>query len=40
MEAHKKQEAKPKTSMRVTSGLANLAAMPRDHVESGTNEKL
>jgi hypothetical protein len=40
MGAHKKQEAKPQRSMRITSGLANLAAMPRDNVESATNEKL
>jgi hypothetical protein len=26
--------------MRITPGLANLAAMPRDNVESGANEKL
>jgi len=26
--------------MRITSGLANVAAMPRENVESGTNEKL
>jgi hypothetical protein len=40
MGAHKKQETKPKRSMRITSGLANLAAMPRDNVESGTNQEL
>jgi len=40
MRAHKKQQTKAKRSMRITSGLANLAAMPRDNVESGTNEKL
>jgi hypothetical protein len=38
MGAHKKQEAK--TSLQVTSGLANLAVLPRDNVESGSNEKL
>jgi hypothetical protein len=40
MAADNKQDAKPKRSMRITSGFANLAAMPRDNVESGTNEKL
>jgi hypothetical protein len=40
MGAHKKPEAKPKRSMRITPGLGNLAAMPRDKVESGSNEKL
>jgi len=40
MAAHKKQQATPKRSTRITSGLANLAAMLRDSVESGTNEKL
>jgi len=40
MGAHKKQEAKPKRSMRITSNLANVAAMPRDNFESATNEKL
>jgi hypothetical protein len=40
MGVHKKPEAKANRSMRITPGLANLAAMPRDNVESGSNEKL
>jgi hypothetical protein len=37
MGAPKKPEAKPKRSMPITPGLGNLAAMPRDKVESGSN---
>jgi hypothetical protein len=39
MAADNKQDGKPKRNMRITQGLANLAAMPRGNVESGTNEK-